>query len=180
VSLVLLAAMALLTHGDAIRNITDRWDTTFESGNMSGREEIYPAVWGMFLERPLFGWGPIINIVELGARLHYKEADCRDPHNVWLMILTEAGIVGAAPFIAGFYLCYSAAWRARKGPYGFIALAVMNVTFITNLTATYYTTKSFWLFLALALACGDRGVTRGVRSPSVTRHPLRLESGDRP
>ena len=114
-SLVLLAAIALLLPGDAIWNITDRWDKTFASGDMAGREDVYPAAWGMFLERPLFGWGPLINMAELGARLHYPDGDYRDPHNVALRILTEAGIVGAAPFIAGFYICHSAACAPAKG-----------------------------------------------------------------
>ena len=57
---------------------------------------------------------------------------------------------------------------------------MMNVTFIMNLSVTHYTQKDFWLSLALAIACGDRGVTRGVRSPSVTRPLLRSETGDRP
>ena len=114
-SLVLLAAIVLLLPGDAFRSVTDRWDRTFASGDMAGREDIYPAAWGMFLERPLFGWGPFNNIAELGARLHFKESNVRGTHNLALQILTEAGIVGAAPFIAGFYICYSAAWAPARG-----------------------------------------------------------------
>ena len=37
---------------------------------------------------------------------------------------------------------------------------MMNVTFIVNMSSTGYLTKLFWLSLALALACGDRSVTR--------------------
>lgn len=187
-SLVLLAVMALLLPDDVIWSVADRWDRSLASGDLARREYIYPAAWDMFLERPLFGWGPFSNRAELGARMHTGGVsepneptdELCDTHNLPLMIVTEAGIVGAAPFIAGFYLCYSAAWCARKGPYGFIALAVMNATFIWNLSSTYYDTKIFWLSLALALACGDRGVTRDDRSPSVTRRPLRSETEDRP
>ena len=37
--------------------------------NMSGRENIFPAAWEMFKDKPLIGWGPIDNKYELGTRV---------------------------------------------------------------------------------------------------------------
>lgn len=155
---LLLAAIAVVIPEDTVRSFSQRWDSALASGNMAGREEIYPAAWQMVLERPFFGWGPFINVSQLGQRLHYQYEDYRDTHNLVLRVLTEAGIIGGAPFFAGFYLCYRAALVIRKRSYGNIALAVMNVTFIVSLSLTCYATKLFWLSLAFSLACGHLGV----------------------
>src|SRR3989442_2661902 len=59
----LLTAAAL--HTAVMRN---RFEATTETGSMAGREQLFPSLVDMFLEKPLAGWGPINNQYEVAAR----------------------------------------------------------------------------------------------------------------
>ena len=175
----LFITIFLVLPEDSVRTLKERCDMTLASGQLSGREDIFPVAWAMFLERPLFGWGPFISLSELGARVGAEDADYRDTHNLGLRVLTEAGVIGAIPFILGFFLCYLSAWLARKGPFGFVALGMMNVTFIVNASLTCYLTKSFWFSLGLVLACDSFRVPHDDRSLHSSPHsPLLRFTGE--
>jgi O-antigen ligase len=131
---------------DAVRL---RWERTFSEGSMAGREDIFPQAWEMFVEKPLLGWGPIINIVELGSRFGEPPLDT---HNSYLWILTETGLLGAIPFFIGIGLCWDAAWKARHGAAGATPILMLACLFIMNLSITWHGRKVFWLVLAIALA----------------------------
>jgi O-antigen ligase len=139
-----------------------RFDKAKE-GNMAGREAIFPVAWQMFLERPVIGWGPASNKYELARRLPEQQQDRRDPHNLWLEVLTLTGVIGGIPFCIGLLLCFGAAWSGRRGANGMLAVAMMSTVLVGNLSGNYIASKLLWLTLAFALASASNAVAPPMR-----------------
>jgi O-antigen ligase len=125
-----------------------------EQGNLAGRERIFPAAWGLFLERPLLGWGPAQNKYELARRLPEEFRTWRDTHNLVLELLTSVGVIGALPFLLGTGLCVWGAWRARRGNHGILPFAMAVALLMGNMSGNYIGLKLFWLVLAWGVAAG--------------------------
>jgi O-antigen ligase len=123
------------------------------AGDYAGREEIYPVAWRMYLDRPVIGWGPVANKYELASRLFRRDRYMqRDTHNIVLEVLTATGLLGGIPFLMGTALCIWAAWRARRGRYGMLPLALVVSILAGNMTHNYIAFKLHWVILAFALA----------------------------
>jgi O-antigen ligase len=127
------------------------------TGNMAGREQLYPALWAMFLEKPVLGWGPVTNTYELAQRIGERERPHRAAHNIVLELLTATGLVGTAPFLMGAWLCLRGAWQARRGGHGVLPLALFASLLIANMSGDWIASKLVWLVLAYALASGQWG-----------------------
>ena len=125
-----------------------------EGGSLAGRENIYPAALSMISEKPVLGWGPIDNQFEIGARIGEEKKDRRDAHNIVLDLMTSTGFLGAIPFLIGYALCLRAAWRARRGRYGSLPIALMAVTFMGCMSGTWIASKILWFTFSIALAAG--------------------------
>jgi O-antigen ligase len=125
-----------------------------EKGSLAGRENIYPATLAMISEKPVFGWGPIDNQFEIGARIGEEKKDRRDAHNIVLDLMSSTGILGTIPFLIGYALCIGAAWRGRRSRYGILPLALMAVTFMGCMSGTWIASKILWLTFSIALAAG--------------------------
>ena len=141
-------------------------------GNLAGRERIYPALLGMFLEKPVLGWGPITNKYELALRLNERDRWRqifrregvtqslsqdprwlkRDAHNVFLEVMTSAGTLGLLVFSVAVSLSLFAAWRARRGPRGALPFAALAFVLVFNLSEDRVVGKIEWLTMAYALA----------------------------
>lgn len=128
----------------------ERFSVAIQKGD-SSREYIYAHAINMFLEKPILGWGPIECFKELGSRVGTVR---RDPHNIFLYLVLEVGIVGAFPFLFGLWLCGMTAWKARKGNWGMMPIALAIALFLSNLSHSFLTKKSFWLVLAIVVAMG--------------------------
>src|SRR2546429_3600125 len=87
-----------------------------ESGQLAGRERIYPALLVMIRERPVLGWGPVENQVELERRLQDPGYVKRDAHNLLLELLTSTGVAGPIPFLLAPLACVRSASRVRHPP----------------------------------------------------------------
>lgn len=142
----LLVLVVATYQNDAVRL---RWERTFSEGHMSGRENIMPEAWNMFIQSPISGWGPGNHIIELGSRFGRKPLDT---HNGYLWVLTETGLAGAIPYFFGLWLCLRSAWRARNGPEGSLPLALLVCVFLVNMTITWHFRKVLWLILAYGAA----------------------------
>jgi O-antigen ligase len=138
-----------------------RWERTIQKGSLAQRENIFPAAWRMYLERPLAGWGPERHYFELGSRLGRRT---RDTHNLYLGLLTEMGVLGAVPYLLGLWFCLCAAWRARAGAQGIIPLSLLVTVLFVNMSVTFHNRKLHWLVLAYALASGSVLVKRKSRA----------------
>ena len=138
--------------------IKNRLEDSMKTGNMAGREQLYPALWTMFLEKPALGWGPVANTYELAARIGERERPLRAARNIVLELVTATGIIGAIPFLLGGWLCVRAAWRSRRGPHGVLPLALFCSVLISNMSGDWIAAKLIWVVLAGA---GDKAFCVG-------------------
>ena len=136
-----------------------------QTGNLAGREQLYPALWTMFLEKPVMGWGPTTNNHELAPRVGERERAKRASHNLLLELLTAGGLVMTLPFLVGLWQSASSAWRARLGMHGALPSALLCSLFLSNMSGDWGASKLLWIVLAYAVASSKwripaRGPTR--------------------
>jgi O-antigen ligase len=140
-----------------------RFERTVEEGDLARREQIYPAAWAMFVEKPLAGWGPAASTYELGSRLGHPEEESKNPHNLLLYALVSTGLAGALPLLAGLALAVAAAWRSREGAHGVLPLAFVAAVLVANMSGLWLFNKLHWLAMAYALASAHYATTREFR-----------------
>ena len=148
-----------------------------QQGDLAGREAIFPLVWGMVQERPLFGWGTAGNSYELAIRISDGVHVSRDTHNLVLELFTTVGLVGALPFLAAVTWCVLAAWRARHGPIGIVPFALCAALMAGNMSGNYIGVKLLWFVLAVAMASGrlvPAAATPAPPPPAPRRQPWTL------
>jgi O-antigen ligase len=136
--------------------VRERWENTYYEGEVAGREVLVPIAWEMFVERPVLGWGPITHFHEMSIRM--ARFNSGDPHNLYLWLLNQVGLLGAAPFFIGLWICCCSVWRGRGGALGSLPLAWLVFMLAINMKGTYLYDKLFWLVLASALASGSYAV----------------------
>jgi O-antigen ligase len=166
--MIVMISLALLSAGYMLISDTgfaSRWQSTISEGDSSGRDVIYAVAYGMFLERPIFGWGAGTGVAELAGRLN--EGAERAVHNMILGLLLEVGIFGSIFFLAGLWLCGRSAWRSRKGVLGTMPLALFLMVFVFQQSQPYLETKTFWLILSLSI-----GLAKGIQSPGANRQAV--------
>jgi O-antigen ligase len=151
-----------------------RYKSSINEKKYSGREDIYPAAWQMFLEKPFVGWGPNDNKYEVGRRapiqrVSHPEGD-RDTHNMFLEVLTAEGLPGAIPLFTFVVLCVIAGWGARRGAHGLLPLALAVTVIVINMSGNWLASKLDWLMMAYVLASASP--LRAAR----LRLPVRLTS----
>jgi O-antigen ligase len=150
---IALFAIGLCSWGALQSPLMKRRLAEAEAGDMAQRQEIFPASWQMFKERPLTGWGQSNQFV-LARRLRLppERWPTRDTHNLFLEILTGTGVMGTIPFLMGLWLCGWSAWKARRGPEGILPTAHCAALLMANLSVNFIMLKVHWLLLAYALA----------------------------
>jgi O-antigen ligase len=154
---VVLAVIAFLAVGSfRSETMRTRIESTLEYGDITGRDQIFQRVWGMFLDHPWLGWGMVSNKYELGARLLDPKHEKRDAHNLLFEVLTTGGVIGAVPFLLGIGLCVRSAWRARAGSEGIVPLAMTAAILVGNMSGNRIAAELFWFVLAYAAASGCR------------------------
>jgi O-antigen ligase len=110
VGLALLAVIgfAILSSHELRGALSDRLE---ERGPVEFREAVYAGSWQMFLERPLTGWG----FHQMPADLPRYVSEYKDkilyPHNTYLELLVEHGVVGLALYL---WLMWEI-WRLGRG-----------------------------------------------------------------
>jgi O-antigen ligase len=154
--LVTLLALGLLGYSAFTATVMkNRLEATAETGTLAGREQLWPSLLDMALEKPWAGWGPINNQYEVAARTTDMAREHRDAHNLWLELLTALGLVGAVPFLIGLGICVVGAWRGRTSPYGIVPFALIALFLVANISTNLIAYKPFWWVLALAFASGQ-------------------------
>jgi len=156
---VLLGVVAIAALGFGAMNtevMRGRVEATTQGGSLAGREKIFPALWDMFLERPLTGWGPQLNHHEIALRAPYIAKEYRDSHNLFLEVMTATGLVGTVPFFVALGLCVAAAWRGRRGDYGILPFALLSVLLVANLSIDMLLHKPLWFVLGFTTAGASR------------------------
>ena len=146
---ILFALFGLIAYQSEL--IRRRFQVTLDEGTMSKREHFYPMAAQMILEKPLIGWGPVANSIELAQRVQLYRFERMDPHNLVLYVLTATGIVGAIPFFASIWLCLRSTWRARDGTFGNLPLAMIVTLLVSEMSVTGFHWKHHWIVLAYCL-----------------------------
>jgi O-antigen ligase len=99
IGLVLLGSAGVviaLSIQDASTALTSRFE---ERGPVDFREAVYRGGWEMFLERPLTGWGINQMPTELAHHVSGYHEKVLYPHNTYLELLVEHGVVGLALYL---------------------------------------------------------------------------------
>jgi O-antigen ligase len=110
--IVLVAGAALtlsLSSNDLDGTLRDRLQ---ELGPVEYRQAVYAGGWEMFLERPLTGWGFNRMPAELPRYVSGYKEKLLYPHNTYLELLVEDGIVGLALYL---WLMWEL-WCLGRGP----------------------------------------------------------------
>ncbi|MDQ3223859.1 MAG: O-antigen ligase family protein [Gemmatimonadota bacterium] len=153
-AIAILAVSLLMASAFSLPVMKNRLRDTATTGNLAGREQLYPALWSMFLEKPVLGWGPITNTYELALRIGERERPKRAAHNLLLELLTAGGLLTALPFIIGAWASVRGAWQARAGDHGVLPLALLCSLFLSNMSGDWVASKLLWLVLAYAFVSG--------------------------
>jgi O-antigen ligase len=177
-------AISLLVFGALqLPVMKNRWEDSMRTGNMAGREQLYPALGNMFLEKPVFGWGPVTNQHELAVRIGERERSARAAHNIVLELLTATGLIGTVPFLLGGWLCLRHAWQARRGEHGVLPVALFGSVFLSNMSGDWIAGKLIWIMLALAVASvgwsGAVGLPTSFRASRATLVPVPASPSNR-
>ncbi len=85
----------------------------------------------LFRQKPVTGWGwgrfeDIFPIAQRELGLHSDENPL-SPHNLYLGLLCESGVIGLALFVCIVLSVFSAAWKFRKGNRKGLAVAILSV-----------------------------------------------------
>jgi O-antigen ligase len=107
----MIGLLITLSFDDERRALVER---LHESGPVEFRQAVYAGGWQMFLERPMAGWGINQMPAELAKHVSgYREKELY-PHNTYLELLVEHGILGLALYA---WLMWEL-WKLRKSPPG--------------------------------------------------------------
>ncbi len=98
---------ALLSSSQLGESLTERIQ---ERGPIDYREAVYRGAWRMFLQHPLAGWGFHQMPAELPRYVSGYDEKTLYPHNTFLELLVEHGIVGLALYV---WLMWEL-WRLRR------------------------------------------------------------------
>jgi len=150
------------------KTILSRFESSYRTGDVTGRDKLIAASREMISEKPLLGWGAVEWTYELGAR-EGKGYKYRSAHNLVLDLLMEGGLLGAIPCLIGLGLCVQAAWIARVRNLGLLPLAWLITMIIANMSGVWLGTKSMWLALTVSLASGASTVKQYQRENLMTR-----------
>jgi O-antigen ligase len=159
---ILVATIAIVGVGYIVANnqtTLSRFEKSYETGNTAKRDKIFAASLEMFAEKPLLGWGAVIWGYELGSRAG-RRANELGTHNLFLYLLVEVGLLGAAPFFIGLGSCVRAAWTARACSLEFIPLVWLITMLVDSMSIDTLRAKVLWLTLMLSLAAEAATIKR--------------------
>ncbi|HEX4784610.1 MAG TPA: O-antigen ligase family protein [Candidatus Sulfotelmatobacter sp.] len=95
-ALVAGAGLVIISSHDLRQALSERLE---ERGPVDFRAAVYAGSWQMFLDRPLMGWGFHKMPSELPRYVSEYKDKLLYPHNTYLEILVELGLVGLALYI---------------------------------------------------------------------------------
>jgi putative inorganic carbon (hco3(-)) transporter len=94
--MAVLGSLAVLSFDDQRHVFRDRFQ---ESGPLDFRQAVYAGCWQMFLEKPITGWGVNQMPAELARHVSgYQERELY-PHNTYLELLIEHGVIGLTLYL---------------------------------------------------------------------------------
>ncbi len=142
--------------------LTERFDETVEGKDPTAqRLDIWKVGFALVRDNPVAGVGFNNFHVRFNDYLHEVRTEVfpgfnKDPHNIFLSVLGETGIVGFTMFVGLFWIILKWIRRAGKSWDGAIALAFIVFTVFAGMSGTDYIRKWFWISLVAALILARR------------------------
>lgn len=138
------------------KKFEERLEETVEGKDPTAqRVDIWKVGFALFADNPIAGVGLNNFPVRFNDYLHQVQTNIfpgfnKDPHNVFLSILGETGLVGLGLF--GSLLAVVVVWLRRAGRTweGGLATAIFTFTLVAGLSGTDYIRKWYWFSLAVA------------------------------
>ncbi len=160
-----------------------RYKKSVRSGDMAGRQYIYPAAYAMIEKKPILGWGPTNQQYELYQRTKHlefgnksKARKSKHTHNMVLETLTSIGLVGGIPFFICIGLCVWGGWKARASTQGILPFAMTMTILMVNMTVPWQAAKQGWMIFAYALTSGGYALSKKKKR----RRPVVVPNLNRP
>lgn len=127
--------------------------------DLTGRDELWPAIWQSFLERPFLGYGyeAFWQGRASAAAQIWKAVGWPSPHahNGFLEILLSVGILGGIVFLCSFLLNTTQSLKliyVTKKPYAILPILVLLLIVINNTTESTLFLADIWvLYVWLSL-----------------------------
>jgi O-antigen ligase len=109
----LIALAVILLVNSAGTRVEDRFD---DRSPVEFREAMYRAGWGMFLDKPLLGWGAASMQAELALRVTEFHQEEFYFHNTYLEVAVEHGLLGLLLYVWVLVELFRLATRRRLAP----------------------------------------------------------------
>lgn len=137
--------------------------------NKGGRIELWRRTLAAWQERPVIGFGvSAVHAKAMREHLHYSRLAILHPHNLYLTILLETGILGLASFIWCVWRIFVKLFSLKNSYMGFGFLTGFFSFFLLNLTDYIFEVRIqvvFWVILGLAFTYAKLNL-----SPRLERH----------
>lgn len=146
-----------------------------EITSMGTRMLYFQTAWNLVKSRPILGYGTGSYGHEYSAVVRDKYSDWRakpgtDPHNQYLFIWVENGIVGLLAFLAFLFVAFR---RAMQSPAGWVAAGLLAIWCLTSLFSSHFKTfpegHLIGLLLGILLANGRPSTTRSAEVATPAR-----------
>jgi hypothetical protein len=158
---LVIAASGTLIWGIGGSTLTaTRWTSALTTGDMASRQFVYPEELRMIMAKPLLGWGPVQNGVELCSKVGACKGT-RSTENTFGWALTSLGILGSAPFFYVLGTAWKCALRLRRTVLGWTPLAALSTTLAISCGIEWYHVKVYWLIIGLTIAAAEMPISRG-------------------
>ena len=168
-TVIILAMLAWIAYGlirdsDLMMTIWTRYVVFSEAGYFSGHDIRMLAAWYLFLDNPWIG----IGLSGFRAATGFPDY----PHNLFLHIASEGGILGLIPLSACLVLLIYRWFQPRSAEHDF-ALAICLLYFVASqISGQIYDARFVW-FYGLAYLLPKRQITHitDAITPTLTRIP---------
>ncbi len=196
---VVVLAIAILLPSVAERMMTGLTDSNSQStlspaeeeeqlnALSSGRSEFWPLVVGQIAQRPLVGFG-YQGVVVSGITLEFYKVHFfpyTHPHNAYLQLLVDNGIIGSLPILIFFFLILKYSWQMYRHPHdkicnlaGAASFSLVMAFIIGAISGQsfYPEERSFGMWCAIMLMLKARTEMMKVATPEATRKQKRRRS----
>ena len=148
--LIVIAQLFKSFAQDLFATSTERTLTLFQldSENWaggSGRESLYPKAIDMFIDKPIFGHGPMAFLSKSGTGMY--------PHNLFLECLVDYGLVGLMVFIiflSFIIFKYIKSFELNKNIL-LIAFLFISTLIELQVSGSFMANPRFWFFIGFAM-----------------------------
>ena len=118
-------------------SIVTRLLSAIETGETSGRDNIYANAIGHFLDSPIFG---NYYLIPSGIAKGYY------PHNFFIEAFMTTGLIGGVPYVAMVLITVVKSFNIlkRRHPSGWIVLLFLQILIFGMFSSSLYSSQDFW------------------------------------